>query len=68
MKDSNIASDFNPVDSVSVSVPWMHLEQCRLNNADNYQDSVEHLIVIQTDTTQIEIRMIQIHNDTTVGS
>ena len=49
MKDSNIASDFNPVDSVSVSVPWMHLEQCRLNNADNYQDSVEHLIVIQTD-------------------
>lgn len=50
MKDLNIASDFNLVDSVTVSVPWMHLEQCRLNNADNYQDSVEHLIVIQTDT------------------
>ena len=50
MKDLNIASDFNLVDSVSVSVPWMHLEQCRLNNADNYQDSVQHLIVIQTDT------------------
>ena len=27
----------------------VRLWQCRLNNADNYQDSVEHLIVIQTD-------------------